>query len=79
MQLASSRYFLLAERLVHYSGAVRGALLAEHRASAPAASDLAAAGARGAVTAAPIDDMELMAALTEGAPGMPGIEYVNGG
>lgn len=67
--LPSSRFFLWAERLPAYDGAVRAVLMAEQTASAPAP-------ARG-VSAHPSVDVATLAAISD-HPGFPGIEYVGG-
>ena len=69
MRLGSSRYFLLAERLVHYDGAVRAALTAKAPAQ-PVAPD----SGGGPVV---VDDVRAVAAMTQGS-GFPGIEYSGG-
>ena len=70
MRLSSSRYFLLAERLPAYQGAVASALAAK---AAPALPVAPGSGGGPEV----IDDVSTVARMTS-ASGFPGIEYVGG-
>lgn len=68
-RLASSRYFLLVEQLVHYGGAVT-AFLAAQASAAPVAPD----SGGGPVAL----DVRTVASLTADSAGFPGIEYSGG-
>ena len=70
-ELPSSRFFVWAERLPAYDGAVRLVLMAEQQPTLPV--PVQAPGARPPV----IEDMALMAQISN-HPGFPGIEYVGG-
>lgn len=88
-QMPSSRYFLLAEQLHHYDGAVRAVLRMEVEKNTPpqapmgataAGAPPAAAVPHGAVVASPslpTISGEALAAMTvdDGGRGLPGIEF----
>lgn len=79
MQLSSSRYFRMVERLPLRDGAVRFALRAkfgdtpEYAGTAPAGP-----GADGAEPMTMVDDVAELAAMSQ-QPGFPGIAYTSGG
>lgn len=74
-RLPSSRYFSLAERLVHYQGAVRALLVAEQE---PQAATRPTGGLRGpSVAAGTAEDIAALAAMSQN-PGFPGIGYSGG-
>lgn len=90
-QLSSSRYFLFAERLAAYQGAVRTALTAElledqaaNQMPAHAAPEAAQHNAPAMATAIASDRLptysgEALAQMTDdGGMGFPGIEYEGG-
>lgn len=75
-QLPSPRYFLLAERLVHYQGAVRAMLLADvqpHRQPAATVPDSRPPEAPGEPVTM-VDDIATLAAMSQ-QPGFPSIGY----
>jgi hypothetical protein len=74
MKLSSSRYFLLAERLPAYEGAVRAALRA--KAPAPPEHVPVAPGSGGGLPRV-VDDVRTVAAMSSSSE-FPGIEYSGG-
>lgn len=80
MQLDSPRYFRLAERLVHYDGALRHALAAELERRSPPAPVQPGAAPAAAVTPTNLSGAALAAMTDHQSQGgnFPGIEYSGG-
>lgn len=75
MQISSSRYYRLAERLVHYDGALRHVLATEREGQpAVAVQQEGPPLPEGAV----VVDLDTAVLMANDDPSFPGIEYVRG-